>query len=168
MAVAAKKLQDDYGYAPTTRVYSHSRASVAEALPRYEPDIQVKTHVKRDAAPVAKPKRNIGKKLMTVLTIGVVAGTLMMLMIRYAQIAESYCAVNVLKNDIELREENIAALNVKLNSAIDIDAAREAAVKAGMGYPTADQIVMVHASDKVLTTDTAITGGTGANNGNGD
>ena len=51
--------------------------------------------------------------------------------------------MNDLKDGIAESERNIAALNVQLNNALNIDAAREAALAAGLGYPTAEQIVRV-------------------------
>ena len=161
MAVAARK--DEYVYAPS-RVYSHSRAATAEALPNEMPqqaprpeepgsaeaeprtrtrEPAVKTRVQTGPSPRQRRKQRVLPKVASVACIFLIAAVLIGVIVRYSAIALAYSAVNDLEDGIAESERNIAALNVQLNNALNIDAAREAALAAGLGYPTAEQIVRV-------------------------
>ncbi len=154
MAVAAKKLQYEYGV-PTTRVYSHAAQSMEAAARR---DATCGTRTERSAAPRAHTK-GTGKKLAALVCVGITVAVLAVLLLRYARITECYAAVNSLNESIEESERSIAALNVELNSVIDIDAARETALAAGLGYPTADQIVRISGVNSMESETTETTSG---------
>lgn len=158
MAVAAKK--EEYIYAPS-RVYSHSRAATAEALPQAEPmeaplpqeepipaqrrrQPQVKTRVHRGVSPRQRRKQRLAPKVASVVGIFVIAAILIGVIVRYSAIALAYSNVNDLKNKIAESQRNIAALDVQLNNALNLGNARSAAEAAGLSYPTAGQIVSVH------------------------
>lgn len=157
MAVAARK--DEYLYAPS-RVYSHSRQATAEALPRQpyaEPGEQAqtpqmprqakqpasKTRVNKGLSPRQRRKQRLMPMVFSVVGVFAIAAMLIGVINRYAAIALAYSAVNDLEDGIEESERNIAALNVQLNNALDINAARAAALEAGLWYPDAGQIVTV-------------------------
>ncbi|MBQ3200540.1 MAG: hypothetical protein IJB22_01355 [Clostridia bacterium] len=157
MAVAARK--DEYLYAPS-RVYSHSRQATAEALPQQpytaSPEEQpttkpvrqagqpaVRTRVNKGLSPRRRRKQRIAPMVLSVVGVFAIAAMLIGVITRYASIALAYSAVNDLEDSIEESERNIAALNVQLNNALDINAARAAALEAGLWYPAADQIVTV-------------------------
>lgn len=162
MAVAARK--DEYLYAPS-RVYSHSRAATAEALPNDEPysvprteepdgqaeaaprtrvkEPTVKTRVHKGPSARQRRKERVFPKVMSVACIFLIAAVLIGVIVRYSMISLAYSAVNDLTDQIEESKRNIAALNVQLNSALDMNAARDAALEAGLGYPTAEQIIRV-------------------------
>ena len=72
-----------------------------------------------------------------------VAAVLLLMLVRYAAIAEQYSVVNDMKATIEENQRNLAELKVKLNSAVTLEKARDAALSAGMSYPAADQIVKI-------------------------
>lgn len=159
MAVAAKKMQYEYGYAPATRVYSQTQQAAVRKTAT--PEQETRTRVERSTAPRVKPAKKSAKKLLALMCVGVTAAVMVVLLIRYAQIAESYSQVNELRDEIAYSEQRIATLNVELNSVISIDAARDAAISAGMGYPMADQIVRVSGLSATATDLAATSGGTG-------
>lgn len=161
MAIAARK--DEYIYAPS-RVYSHSRAATAEALPNPEPERApqprqpgqaeaaprtrpkepaVKTRVHKGPSARQRRKQRVLPKVVSVACIFLIAAILIGVIVRYSMIALAYSAVNDLEDQIAESERSIAALNVQLNSVLDLNTARETALSAGLGYPTAEQIVHV-------------------------
>lgn len=159
MAIAARK--DEYIYAPS-RVYSHSRAAVAEALPENaqeevprpaQPELKtvpqrtrqpaVKTRIHRGVSVRQRRKQRTLPRVLSVGCVFIMAAILIGVIMRYSMITLAYSNINDLEDQIAESERNIAALNVQLNSAIDLNAARETALAAGLGYPTAEQIVTV-------------------------
>ncbi len=160
MAVAAKKLDNERRYAPAaTRVYAQSAAAPAlapnpQAQPQAAPRPTIAsparaTRIARAAQP--RPRVSPGRLLFT--TLGIMAGAALMILIlvRYAMISQEYALVNDTKEQIEASGREIAALKVQLNAAVSLDEARAAALAAGMGYPTADQIVRIQGEDKAQT-----------------
>ena len=147
MAVAARKIEREYVYAgaPGARVYSRSRAATMEAA------VQAPVYVHRKAKeepsvsgrrkPVAAPQA--GKKLLCTFGVMAAAAVLLLMLVRYAAITEQYSVVNDMKATIEESQRNLAELKVKLNSAVTLEEARDAALSAGMSYPAADQIVKI-------------------------
>lgn len=103
----------------------------------------VKTRVQKGPSPRQRRKQRVLPKVASVACIFLIAAVLIGVIVRYSAIALAYSAVNDLKDGIAESERNIAALNVQLNNALNIDAAREAALAVGLGYPTAEQIVRV-------------------------
>jgi len=141
MAVAARKLEEyEYFDMPATRVYSHAPQKVeARIEPKKQPILLKKP---MDAKRRAERKESFRKALM-LMNIGLAAGAILIVLSRYSLITLEYQKVNELKSDISQIELEIKALNVRFNSAVSIEAAKSAAAKAGMRYPTAGQIVMV-------------------------
>lgn len=156
MAVAAKKNDHVYAYAPT-RVYSYSRTeAVAEAAPRIKkaPPPSPKLQPQKQIKAAARANPHVLKKLLSFVFVMAMAGLMLFVVTRYAKINDEYAAVNTLKSNIKAAKQNIEALNVQLNTSVSIEQAREAAIRAGMGYPTAEQIVRVSKMEKAVTTDT--------------
>ncbi|MCE5236745.1 MAG: hypothetical protein ABFC62_08530 [Clostridiaceae bacterium] len=164
MAVAARKDESDYRYASAasaTRVYVDSRAYRSSAAPKLEPrEIEpfgeaeyppARPAVKTRPAPMPRTSSKRAsaaavffKKAAVLLAVAFVAAALIGILMRYAQIAEEYDAVNDIREEISQCEIDLTELRVKLNGAVNIDEARSAAGEAGMDYPTADQIVRVN------------------------
>ncbi len=153
MATAARN--DKYAYAPS-RVYSYSRAAVAEELPEYEPEAapqqpepQRKTHpvtrtrIKREPTPALRRKQRLMPKILSVATVFAAAAVLIYIVVRYSAITAEWANVNALEAQIEESERRITELEVQLDEAINLDEARDTALNAGLDYPTADQIVDV-------------------------
>ncbi len=167
MAVAARKTESVKGYTPknsATRVYVDSRVYQSSALPKYEPEEEAfefeaeaypfnpavktrpapKTHKAPQAEDKPSPIKLFFKKVGVLATVVFIAAALIGILMRYAEISTEYNKVNALKNDIKQCEIELTELAVKLNSAVCIDDAREAAQEADMGYPGAEQIVKVN------------------------
>lgn len=155
MATAASKTK--YAYAPS-RVYSYSSAALAEALPEYEPARGPErapqrpvpkahpgrqTRVNRETKPSVKRKQRFMPKLLSVGAVFVAAAVLIFMIVRYAMITAEWAGVNALQADIAQRERRIAELEVQLEEAADLVAAKETALEAGLNYPAAEQIVGV-------------------------
>lgn len=148
METAARQKVEYVEYDQTTRVYSYSRAATAETLP-YAPvrENNTRTRVQQHPTPAKNQRKRTASRALALIATLATAAVLMALMIRYAMIAQSYTEINELTDEIELAKQDIASLNVKLNTAVSIDEARAAATDAGMGYPTAEQIVRVTDAD---------------------
>lgn len=75
------------------------------------------------------------------MTCGILMSAIAILaiMVRYATIMEQYAVVNQYKNTIEENKRTLDRLEVRLNSAVNLDEAREAALAAGLGYPAASR-----------------------------
>ena len=135
MAVAARKLDNDYVYArsSTMRVYTHRMPAEADT-PQAEAVAQ----------PAVKPRYSPLQRLA--VTCGILMSAIAIL-VRYATITEQYAVVNQYKNTIEENKRTLDRLEVRLNSAVNLDEAREAALAAGLGYPAASQIVKIDGTD---------------------
>ena len=134
MAVAARKLDNDYVYArsSTMRVYTHRKPAEADT-PQAEAVAQ----------PAVKPRYSPLQRLAVTCGILMSAIAILAIMVRYATITEQYAVVNQYKNTIEENKRTLDRLEVRLNSAVNLDEAREAALAAGLGYPAASQIVKI-------------------------
>lgn len=157
MAVAANK--NKYAYAPS-RVYSYSRAAVAEALPAYEPEYEpkqaprpavkahpgAKTRVRREPSAAAKRKQRFMPKFMSVSAVFIMAAMLIYIIVRYTMITAEWTDVNAMQAKIDESRRRITQLEVQLDAAADLVAAKDTALGAGLNYPTADQIVDVEGS----------------------
>lgn len=157
MAVAANK--NKYAYAPS-RVYSYSRAAVAEALPAYEPEYEpkqtprpavkahpgAKTRVRREPSAATKRKQRFMPKFMSVSAVFIMAAMLIYIIVRYTMITAEWADVNAMQAKIDESRRRITQLEVQLDAAADLVAARDTALGAGLNYPTADQIVNVEGS----------------------
>ncbi len=154
MATAAGKTK--YAYAPS-RVYSYSNAALAEALPEYEPARPQRaprpsapkahpgrqTRVNRETKPSVKRKQRLMPKFLSVVAVFAAAAVLIFMIVRYAMITAEWAGVNGLRADIAASERRIAELEVQLEEAADLVAAKETALDAGLNYPAAEQIVGV-------------------------
>ena len=138
MAVAARKLDNDYVYArsSTMRVYTHRMPAEADT-PQAEAVAQ----------PAVKPRYSPLQRLAVTCGILRSAIAILAIMVRYATITEQYAVVNQYKNTIEENKRTLDRLEVRLNSAVNLDEAREAALAAGLGYPAASQIVKIDGTD---------------------
>ena len=138
MAVAARKLDNDYVYArsSTMRVYTHRMPAEADT-PQAEAVAQ----------PAVKPRYSPLQRLAVTCGILMSAIAILAIMVRYATITEQYAVVNQYKNTIEENKRTLDRLEVRLNSAVNLDEAREAAHAAGLGYPAASQIVKIDGTD---------------------
>ena len=85
-------------------------------------------------------KRGFAVALCAVLAA---AAAILLVMVRYSDIAVQYAVVNDYKTTIEENNRTLAELEVRLNSAVSLEEAREAALAAGLGYPAASQIVSI-------------------------
>ncbi len=167
MAVAARKIDGVQGRiseSSATRVYVDSRVYQSSAMSKLEPEEEAfepgaeaypfnpavktrpapKTRKKPNASDKPSPARLFFKKAGVLATVVFIAAALIGILMRYAEISTEYNKVNTLKSDISQCEIELTELAVKLNSAVSIDEAREAAEEAGMDYPGADQIVKVN------------------------
>ena len=138
MAVAARKLDNDYVYArsSTMRVYTHRMPAEADT-PQAEAVAQ----------PAVKPRYSPLQRLAVTCGILMSAIEILAIMVRYDTITEQYAVVNQYKNTIEENKRTLDRLEVRLNSAVNLDEAREAALAAGLGYPAASQIVKIDGTD---------------------
>lgn len=138
MAVAARKLDNDYVYArsSTMRAYTHRMPAEADT-PQAEAVAQ----------PAVKPRYSPLQRLAVTCGILMSAIAILAIMVRYATITEQYAVVNQYKNTIEENKRTLDRLEVRLNSAVNLDEAREAALAAGLGYPAASQIVKIDGTD---------------------
>lgn len=138
MAVAARKLDNDYVYArsSTMRVYTHRMPAEADT-PQAEAVAQ----------PAVKPRYSPLQRLAVTCGILMSAIAILAIMVRYATITEQYAVVNQYKNTIEENKRTLDRLEVRLNSAVNLDEAREAVLAAGLGYPAASQIVKIDGTD---------------------
>jgi len=138
MAVAARKNDTEYVYAgsPAMRVYTH-RVQRAEEAPAVQQE--------EAQQPAAKPAHSYGlmHKLLTTCAVLAAAAAILLVMVRYSDIAVQYAVVNDYKTTIEENNRTLAELEVRLNSAVSLEEAREAAWAAGLGYPAASQIVSI-------------------------
>ena len=138
MAVAARKNDTEYVYAgsPAMRVYTH-RVQRAEEAPAVQQE--------EAQQPAAKPAHSYGlmHKLLTTCAVLAAAAAILLVMVRYSDIAVQYAVVNDYKTTIEENNRTLAELEVRLNSAVSLEEAREAALAAGLGYPAASQIVSI-------------------------
>lgn len=142
MAVTAKK-NEVYEYAPT-RVYSYSRSAAAVAEPQRKEPAQKngkKPEQKQKTRAAVQAKPQIKRAVLSMTAVAMVAAVMLFVITRYAAINKSYSALNEMKDNITAIEQEIEMLNVKLNTSVSLEAARAAAVEAGMGYPTEEQVV---------------------------
>lgn len=150
MAVAARQANKDY-YAPSGYAYT-SAAATASAQPAVQPSRQPSPAPQPQPR---QPKRTPGyrvrpdahsaisplKKAAMIFGIMGVSAALLLVLARYARIADEYGVVNDLESQISQQNRDIQTLNVALEFAMTIQEADAAAKEAGMNYPTADQIV---------------------------
>ena len=118
------------------RVYTHRMPAEADT-PQAEAVVQ----------PAVKPRYSPLQRLAVTCGILMSAIAILAIMVRYATITEQYAVVNQYKDTIEENKRTLDRLEVRLNSAVNLDEAREAALAAGLGYPAASQIVKIDGTD---------------------
>ena len=159
MAIAARKTESQLRYAPRTRVYVQGPACPA-AEPYGEAMPAPGSAARQPAGPrvtriARKPQTRIyvdaGRLLFSTMGVLSIAALLIILLVRYAIISQEYAVVNEIRDQIVACNREIDILNVQLNAAVSLDEAREAALEAGMGYPKADQIVRIQATEPSLS-----------------
>lgn len=158
MAVAARKLDNERRYNPAaTRVYAQGAAAPSlkpaeRELPQTPPRGKAAspaqaTRIARAAS--IRPRVSPGRLLFVTLGVMAAAAVMILTLVRYAMISQEYAVVNETKGQIEESGREIAALKVQLNAAVSLEQARAAALAAGMGYPTAEQIVRIAGGKQV-------------------
>ena len=97
----------------------------------------------------AVPKRIVAQKDTSVLGwIGIifsaflVAGMLLFILSGYERISRAYSDINTLNSQIEEIKLHISELNVSIECAVTIEEAEQAALAAGMTYPSQSQILV--------------------------
>ena len=97
----------------------------------------------------AVPKRIVAQKETSVLGwIGImfsaflVAGMLIFILSGYERISRAYSDINTLNQEIEEIKLHISELNVSIECAVTIEEAEQAALAAGMTYPSQSQILV--------------------------
>ena len=106
--------------------------------------------VATDAAGVkAAPKRIVAQKDTSILGwVGIlfsaflVAGMLLFILSGYERISRAYSDINSLNTEIEEIKLHISELNVSIECAVTIEEAEQAALAAGMTYPSQSQILV--------------------------
>ncbi len=95
------------------------------------------------------PKRIVAQKETSVLGwIGIifsaflVAGMLIFILSGYERISRAYSDINTLNQEIEEIKLHISELNVSIECAVTIEEAEQAALAAGMTYPSQSQILV--------------------------
>ena len=69
------------------------------------------------------------------------AGMIVFVLSGYERISRAYADINTINDSIESVKLHISELNVSIECAVTIDQAEEAAIAAGMSYPTQSQIL---------------------------
>lgn len=88
---------------------------------------------------VENPLARIGVMFSAFLLAGMILFTLF----GYEQISRAYADINTLKDEIELTQLRITALDVEIECAVTIQQAQEAAEAAHMRYPTQSQYTKI-------------------------
>lgn len=141
MAIAARNLQGEYAGMPATRVYSQTAELLRQR--REEEAARLERERERRAARRKVAREAAMTRFFMIMAVGVAAAAMLVVLMRYAKITEEYAAVNALKQNIAQTQLEIQSLHVQLNGAVSLSEAQAAAEEAGLGYPTADQIVTV-------------------------
>lgn len=147
MAVTGKR-NDTYEYA-TTRLYSYSRSSTALAesvspvRKETAPKTKTEEKTKQKTAPQtkAKPKLQVKKAAAVIGAAALAVSLSVLITTRYSAISSSCVALSKMQSQINSIKQEIEMLDIKLSTSVSLEAAREAAVNAGMDYPTEEQIV---------------------------
>ncbi len=92
-------------------------------------------------AATAAPQLSLGCRWTLLVTVIMLAAASLVVVSRFASIAEQYNQINQLKSDIQGAQLRIGALNVALECAVSIQDIQDAAQRFGMTYPTASQYV---------------------------
>lgn len=142
----ANKRQSQSAYSSATRTYSPTKGSSAYAYaqeaaapqPKRQPPQPTPQPKPRSKA---RPELSAGCKWALLCSVLLLAAASLAVVFRYADIASQYAVVNQLRSDIESAELRVRELNVKLECAVSIQDAQDAAARFGMTYPTASQYV---------------------------
>ncbi len=141
----ANKRQTHSAYSTATRMYSPTKGSSAYAYAQEAVAPEPKQAPQKAPRPKALPKvrseLSLGCRWALLCSVLLLAAASLAVVFRYSDIASQYAVVNQLKSDIESAELRVRELNVKLECAVSIQDAQDAAARFGMTYPTASQYV---------------------------
>lgn len=142
MEVASKQ-HAQTAYSAATRVYSPTRGSSAYAYAQAAaaPQPQPQQRPQPKPRPQQRPQLSLGCRWTLLVTVIMLAAASLVVVSRFASIAEQYNQINQLKSDIQGAQLRIGALNVALECAVSIQDIQDAAQRFGMTYPTASQYV---------------------------
>ena len=128
MAIAAKK--EEARYAPATRVYTHTRSSVAQPEPiRPRPPVR----------PQERPKR--GLKTLVLSSVAFLTALVLAVMVGNAMVSERYVMLEDMQAELASIKKTNESLRAQLEGSIDPSLARQAAEDEGMSYPSSNQIM---------------------------
>lgn len=142
MAIAAKK--EEARYAPATRVYTHTRSSVAQPEPiRPRPPVRPQERPKEIPRPHEKrkpdPKR--GLKTLVLSSVAFLTALVLAVMVGNAMVSERYVMLEDMQAELASIKKTNESLRAQLEGSIDPSLARQAAEDEGMSYPSSDQIM---------------------------
>ena len=147
MAAAARRVEAEaHEYMPVTRVYAQPRRSAVQKP--YEDPAQRKLREQELAQARAAARVEARKRAFMLLAIAVAATCILMMIVRYCLITQQYAQVNEAKTDIARYKREVQEYNVQLNSVLTLSEAREAAEEAGLGYPSAGQIIEINPQER--------------------
>ncbi len=144
MAIAVKK--EEARYAPATRVYTHTRSSVAQPepiRPRTRPRVRPQERPAEVPRPHEKRKPDPKRGLKTFVLSSVAFLTVLALavMVGNAMVSERYVMLEDMQAELTSIKKTNESLKAQLEGSIDPSLARQAAEDEGMSYPSSDQIV---------------------------
>ena len=125
-----------------TRLYTPTRDSAALS---YDPEtgepILTDADGKVIPAPVAPPREMTTMERIGIMFCAFVfTGMILFTLSGYERISRAYADINTLNDEIDEIELHISELNVAIECAVTIEQAENAALAAGMTYPTRAQI----------------------------
>ena len=136
MAIAAKK--EEARYAPATRVYTHTRSSVAQpepVRPQERPKEIPRPHEKR------KPDPKRGLKTLVLSSVAFLTALVLAVMVGNAMVSERYVMLEDMQAELASIKKTNESLRAQLEGSIDPSLARQAAEDEGMSYPSSNQIM---------------------------
>ena len=144
MAIAAKK--EETRYAPATRVYTHTRSSVAQPEPiRPRPQPRVRPQERPVESPRPherrKPDPKRGLKTLVLSSVAFLTVLVLAVMVGNAMVSERYVMLEDMQAELASIKKNNESLKAQLEGSIDPSLARQAAEDEGMSYPSSGQIV---------------------------
>ncbi len=144
MAIAAKK--EEARYAPATRVYTHTRSSVAQPEP-IRPRTRPRVRPQERPAEVPRPRERRkpdpkrGLKTLVLSSVAFLTVLALAVMVGNAMVSERYVILEDMQAELASIKKTNETLKAQLEGSIDPSLARQAAEDEGMAYPSSDQIV---------------------------
>ena len=101
-----------------------------------------KKQKKRKAPVVVRQQREIStfERVLIMACTFIFAAMVVFILSGYERITRAYADINTLTNEIDKVNLHISELNVSIECAVTIEQSEEAALEAGMIYPTQEQI----------------------------